>query len=179
MNNPKGKLVGEHAGDAAPEVEFDAPKAGTYTITVRVAEIRARGGAFVTLFLLRKGGSKVAADETKAALERLIEGCGDVSQAVRKKVRFQFGKARNGNYQWALYGAVLSPDEAVTVPDVWFGKGERMVLAAGDSNAEDVDLAILNSDGEVLLKDGEPTRVDGREVRARAAEQAVRLFNRL
>ncbi len=34
-------------------------------------------------------------------------------------------------------------------------------------------------DGEAVLKDGQTTRVDAAEVRARAAEQAVRLFNRL
>ena len=34
-------------------------------------------------------------------------------------------------------------------------------------------------DGEAVLKDGQTTRVDAGEVRARAAEQAVRLFNRL
>ncbi len=34
-------------------------------------------------------------------------------------------------------------------------------------------------DGEVVLKDGQATRVDAHEVRARAAEQAARLFQRL
>jgi hypothetical protein len=34
-------------------------------------------------------------------------------------------------------------------------------------------------DGEVLLRDGLPTRVDLAEVRAKAAEQAQRLFARL
>jgi cytosine/adenosine deaminase-related metal-dependent hydrolase len=34
-------------------------------------------------------------------------------------------------------------------------------------------------DGEVVLKDGRTTRVDGDEVRAKAAEQATRLFRRL
>ena len=34
-------------------------------------------------------------------------------------------------------------------------------------------------DGEVVLRDGKPTRVDGDEVRAKAGEQAQRLFARL
>lgn len=37
-------------------------------------------------------------------------------------------------------------------------------------------LDIVSADGEVLLRDGKPTRVDEHEVRARAAEQAQRLF---
>jgi cytosine/adenosine deaminase-related metal-dependent hydrolase len=38
---------------------------------------------------------------------------------------------------------------------------------------------VVSADGEVLLSDGKPTRVDIDEVRARAAEQATRLFTRL
>jgi hypothetical protein len=40
-------------------------------------------------------------------------------------------------------------------------------------------LDVVTADGEALLLDGQPTRVDATEVRARAAEQAVRLFARL
>ena len=38
---------------------------------------------------------------------------------------------------------------------------------------------VVAGDGEVLLDDGRPTRVDATEVRAKAAEQAERLFQRL
>jgi hypothetical protein len=34
-------------------------------------------------------------------------------------------------------------------------------------------------DGHVLLEDGRPTKVDAAEIRAKAAEQAARLFERL
>ncbi len=40
-------------------------------------------------------------------------------------------------------------------------------------------LHVTAADGEVLLRDGLPTRVDAAEVRAKAAEQAARLFARL
>ena len=40
-------------------------------------------------------------------------------------------------------------------------------------------LDVVRSDGEVLLRDGSPTRVDAGEIRAKAAEQAQRLFARL
>ena len=38
---------------------------------------------------------------------------------------------------------------------------------------------VVAGDGEVLVRDGVPTRVDLDEVRAHAAEQAARLFERL
>lgn len=40
-------------------------------------------------------------------------------------------------------------------------------------------IEVTSADGEVLLHDGRPTRVDLDEVRAKAAEQAARLFTRL
>jgi cytosine/adenosine deaminase-related metal-dependent hydrolase len=40
-------------------------------------------------------------------------------------------------------------------------------------------LEVVAASGEVLLRDGVPTRVDPAEVRAKAAEQAARLFRRL
>jgi len=40
-------------------------------------------------------------------------------------------------------------------------------------------LDVVGGDGEVLLRDGRPTRVDVDEVRAKAAEAAQRLFERL
>ncbi|MFT3853112.1 MAG: amidohydrolase family protein [Ilumatobacteraceae bacterium] len=40
-------------------------------------------------------------------------------------------------------------------------------------------LDVVTGGGEVLLRDGRPTRVDLDEVRAKAAEQAARLFSRL
>jgi cytosine/adenosine deaminase-related metal-dependent hydrolase len=40
-------------------------------------------------------------------------------------------------------------------------------------------LGVVAADGEVLLRDGQPTRVDALEVRARGAEAANRLFERL
>ena len=40
-------------------------------------------------------------------------------------------------------------------------------------------LHVVSGDGEELLRDGRPTRVDLDEVRAKAAEQAARLFTQL
>ncbi|HAP76593.1 MAG TPA: hypothetical protein DCR14_10965, partial [Acidimicrobiaceae bacterium] len=40
-------------------------------------------------------------------------------------------------------------------------------------------LDVVRDDGEVLVRDGLPTRVDLAEVRAKAAEQAHRLFTHL
>lgn len=49
----------------------------------------------------------------------------------------------------------------------------RLAFSPGVSPSE------VEVEGEVVLHDGRPTRVDAAEVRAKAAEQAIRLFRRL
>ena len=78
---------------------------------------------------------------------------------------------------WLTNGRALFPetaDDRVTwsydhVDDPW-----RLAFTPG-VHATDV----VRGDGEVLVRNGRPTRVDVDEVRAKAAEQAARLFARL
>jgi cytosine/adenosine deaminase-related metal-dependent hydrolase len=90
-------------------------------------------------------------------------------------------------------------DDVLAVPDTawtWLGNGDRFVPeAATDRVTWTYDHAdspwhvaftpgmratdVVTAAGEVLVRDGTPTRVDLAEVRAHAAEQAGRLFERL
>lgn len=87
---------------------------------------------------------------------------------------------------------LASPDSAWS----WLERGYELVPEARDDtvtwNYDHVDSAwhvaftpgiravrVVAGDGEVLLDEGRPTRVDVDEVRAKAAEQAVRLHARL
>jgi cytosine/adenosine deaminase-related metal-dependent hydrolase len=89
-------------------------------------------------------------------------------------------------------------DDAGAVPDTawaWLQNGYALVPEARDDRVtwsydpiEAWHVAftpgmratdVVTADGEVLVRDGAPTRVDLGEVRAHAAEQAARLFERL
>jgi cytosine/adenosine deaminase-related metal-dependent hydrolase len=90
-------------------------------------------------------------------------------------------------------------DDVTASPDAawqWLANGWTLMPAAADDtvtwNYDHVDspwhiaftpgiraLHVESSSGETLLRDGRPTRVDAAEVRAKAAEQARRLFARL
>jgi hypothetical protein len=92
----------------------------------------------------------------------------------------------------------LREDDVSATPDVawsWIETGYELVPEAADDRVtwtydhadspwhvaftpgvRALDVVV---DGEAVLKDGQATRVDAREVRARAAEQATRLFQRL
>jgi hypothetical protein len=100
--------------------------------------------------------------------------------------------------EFRLAYARLREDDLLATPEDawrWLEGGYRLVPEAADDEVtwsyDHVDspwhLAFTPGvrpvevviDGEVVLKDGAATRVDAREVRARAAEQASRLFQRL
>jgi cytosine/adenosine deaminase-related metal-dependent hydrolase len=100
--------------------------------------------------------------------------------------------------EYRLAYARLREDDLLATPEDawrWLEGGYRLVPEAADDEVtwsyDHVDspwhLAFTPGvrpvevviDGEVVLKDGVATRVDAREVRARAAEQASRLFQRL
>src|SRR5262249_46502880 len=99
------KVAADTDDDAAPTVQFKAPKTGTYKITLSLQKSREKSrGAFAALFFLRKGGYSLSTDEVKYALEKLVDACAEVSRAVSKKVWYQ-----SGNNQWSLYGAILEP----------------------------------------------------------------------
>ena len=90
-------------------------------------------------------------------------------------------------------------DDVLASPDTawsWLEAGYELVPEARDDTVEwsydHVDspwhvaftpgiraVRVVSGEGEVLLEDGKPTRVDLDEVRAKAAEQAVRLHARL
>ena len=93
----------------------------------------------------------------------------------------------------------LREDDVGASPDTvwqWLDNGYALVPKARDDrvlwNYDHADSAwhvaftpgiravdVVSGSGEVLLRDGRPTRVDLDEVRAKAAEQASRLFARL
>jgi cytosine/adenosine deaminase-related metal-dependent hydrolase len=80
-------------------------------------------------------------------------------------------------WAWLEQGWALVPearDDTVAWSYDHAGEPWRVAFTPG-MRATDV----VRADGEVLLRDGLPTRVDLAEVRARAAEQAARLFQRL
>lgn len=90
-------------------------------------------------------------------------------------------------------------DDVLATPDVawsWLTNGHRFVPESADDRVTwSYDHAdspwhvaftpgmratdVVAGDGEVLVRDGVPTRVDLAEIRAHAAEQATRLFERL
>jgi cytosine/adenosine deaminase-related metal-dependent hydrolase len=78
-------------------------------------------------------------------------------------------------WSWLENGSALVP-EAANDEVVWSYEPMDPWHLAFTPGVGPVEVTV---DGEVVLRDGTPTRVDGDEVRAKAREQAQRLFARL
>jgi cytosine/adenosine deaminase-related metal-dependent hydrolase len=80
-------------------------------------------------------------------------------------------------WQWLANGAALMPDAATDVVTWNYDNADSPWHVAFTPGVR--ALRVQRADGTVLLDDGVPTQVDVGEVRAKAAEQAARLFSRL
>lgn len=116
---------------------------------------------------------------------RTVLGTDGIGADMLEEFRLAYARLREDDvtaspetpWSWLANGEALFPevaDDRVTwtydhVDDPW-----RLAFTPG-VRATDV----VRADGEVLVRDGRPTRVDLDEVRAKAAEQAARLFERL
>ena len=115
---------------------------------------------------------------------RVVLGTDGIGGDMLEEFRLAYARLREDDvlatpatpWSWLEAGYALVPEargdrvtwDADHIDDPWH--------AAFTTGVRALDVEI---DGKAVLKDGRPTRVDADEVRARAAEQAARLFQRL
>ena len=84
------------------------------------------------------------------AMAKCIATCSQLGKE-RKELHFH-----DQDNQWSLFGGVLETGKEAALTNINMGSGKRILVAAGDGNAQNVDLFLLNSGGAVLEKDIEP-----------------------
>jgi cytosine/adenosine deaminase-related metal-dependent hydrolase len=116
---------------------------------------------------------------------RIVLGTDGIGADMLEEARLAYVRLREDDlsaspdtvWQWLDNGYALFPEaraDRVTWSYDHADSGWHVVFTPGIRA-----LDVVSDTGEVLLRDGLPTRVDLDEVRARAAEQAARLFARL
>ena len=150
INNSNGDRVAEDSdNDRQAVVEFEPTKTGKYTIVVKLHKSKTKA-SFCALAILRKGGWNVPDTNFVDAMAKCIATC---SQLGKQRKDLHFHDQEN---QWSLFGSILESGQETTLTNIAMGTGKRIVVAAGDANATDVDLFLLNSSGSVIEKDTEP-----------------------
>jgi cytosine/adenosine deaminase-related metal-dependent hydrolase len=115
---------------------------------------------------------------------RVVLGTDGIGADMLEEFRLAYARLREDDvvatpeqpWSWLENGYDLVP-EARNDRVTWsYDQVEDPWRAAFTTDVRPLEVVV---DGEVVLKDGYATRVDAAEVRARAAEQAARLFKRL
>ena len=118
-----------------------------------------------------------------ARFERVVLGTDGIGADMLEEFRLAFALQRATDvtatpamaWEWLLKGSALVPGAAQDVVTWSYPVMDPWHLAYTTGvRAQRVEVG-----GVVVLDDGRPTRVDAQEIRAKAAEQAVRLFRRM
>jgi cytosine/adenosine deaminase-related metal-dependent hydrolase len=116
--------------------------------------------------------------------QRVVLGTDGIGVDMLEEFRVAYARLREDDvqaspttpWQWLENGWDLVPEARHDQVTWSYDHADSPWHVAFTPGVRALDVVV---DGEVVLKDGEATRVDAHEVRARAAEQTVRLFNRL
>lgn len=126
-----------------------------------------------------------AAPARRFAGQRVVLGTDGIGADMLEEMRLAYVAHRSDDvlaspdtaWQWLQNGYELIP-EATADRVTWnYDHADSPWHVAFTPGIRAID--VVGGGGEVLLRDGRPTRVDIDEVRAKAAEQAARLFSRL
>jgi hypothetical protein len=142
------KIAEDDQTDAAPLVRFKAPSSGRYTL--KATAYKANTGGFCCVVILRKNGWKVPVKNLADALDSLMKACNFLDSKTSDQQYFH-----SVNNQWALFGSVLEKGQETTIQNIDMGTGKRVILAACDGVASDVDLYVKDRNDKVVVKDEE------------------------
>jgi hypothetical protein len=149
--NSLGQLLArDQVANAKPIVGFTAMETGAYVVRITLA--RATRSSFCALAILRNGGFTVPVSHLTSSLKKIMAA----GRLASRRASVRFHEEKN---QWALFGAVLKPGDTTTISGVKLEGGRHMFVAAGDANITQLDMSLLDQNGNLVKKDLRPDAV--------------------
>jgi hypothetical protein len=151
--DPDGRVI---ASDVRPApdavVDFTPRVNGTYTLRLILFKSRNNVPCVCVATLLKQNGWNVPLGNLDQAAGQMVRTLKDADALVRRQSgkRLDLRRAKN---QWALFGGVARQGESITVTNMSLGRGVKAFVGAGDRNATDVDLFLLDQDGRTIKSD--------------------------
>ncbi len=132
--------------DASPVVVFKCKSAGKYRVQMKLVTDKT-DASFCVYATLRDGGFDVPTSNLASAYDKLIKFCTIIDD-----------KTKGASFldeagELCLVGTILKQGETLTQSGIDLGDGDRAFLACADSRAQDIDLKVVSSDGDVLRED--------------------------
>jgi hypothetical protein len=154
-----GKVVTQDTETDNTPVVFVTPlKSMEYTIRLQLYE--GKRDSFCGLIILRDGGWDIPQDNLSTAIANCMESCAEQAQAGGD-VYFADEEG-----EWAVLGTLMQKDESHTWSSISLRGGEHRVVAGGDTQAEDLDLAVYReaNGGRPEEQVASDTELDGNPV---------------
>jgi hypothetical protein len=147
--NPEGKIVERDIDeDATPVVTFKAPADGKYRVLLKLIAAATKS-SFCGYATLRAGGFEVPPQNLAGCAARLMTVC----EVIADKTGGAAFHDEEG--EWALVGTILGQGQALTQNGIDLPEGHHAFAAAGDAQADDLDLLIAGADGKHLGEDAD------------------------
>ncbi|HHX40711.1 MAG TPA: hypothetical protein GX715_12170 [Armatimonadetes bacterium] len=148
--NSQGMCVAQDARGKATSVVTYSP-ASTELFSIRIRSRAASQPGFCALGLFREHGTRVHADHVATTAAELIARSSRLAERARGARFSQEPK------QWALFGTIMQPGDTQTIPLRGAGRARHAILAAGDGNARNLDLFLLDASGRSRRKNSQPS----------------------
>ncbi len=144
-----GRLIAtDHSVGPYAVLTFTADTTQRHVLRVKLHASDA-SGSFVAAAILEEGGVSLPISSLAEAGANLMNYCNFVMQGSALS-GYSVGFESSPN-QWALFGSILRTGESSRVFNLHPGAGRRLFLAAGDSDAEDIDLVLDANAASVVL----------------------------
>lgn len=131
--------------DGTPFVHFQCNEDAAVTVHLKLTD--APQGSFCALAILVEGGYDVPLDNLETAVANSLKFADTAAEKVQGA---SFLRQDDG---WAVLGAILDEGQELTVGGIELPEGQHIILAAGDGQAQDVDIEVLTAEGAVVGKD--------------------------
>lgn len=167
---PDGRLAASDTEvDALPVVAFTPTQRGYYSIKLELHEGQTRT-SFCAMAILREGGWQIPADNMVRACVRALTVRNGLAE---RGLNLKFHDAPN---QWAFFGGIVPQGQEAELSQISLGQGYRVVAAAGDDHATDLDSYLSDGAGIVAKDEAEDALpiVDHRSIEGRAYTYRVK-----
>jgi hypothetical protein len=132
--------------DAMPLVKFVPPSDGSYEMRLGLATAQS-DGAFVAMAVMHEGGYSIPAARLSEAFKRAT------AYGAKASERLPPGLIFHHQGDWAFFGTVLEQGQQSSFRGIDVSGTASLVLAAGDTSAENLDLEVTDSEGTSMASD--------------------------
>ncbi len=148
--NANSEVIAEdNETDRIAIVEFTPRLGADFMIEVELYD--ANVASFVSFIILRKGGWTIPRSDFEIAQNALMRHCETINQGLDAQGRYL--KFNDGAGHACLFGGLIPGDGGTLLTNLSLGEGDAKLVAAGDSDVEDIDLVLYDENYNEMSAD--------------------------